>query len=83
MDEEEQKAVPTRPMAFLMLSRDRLYMVSDNIYVTFSVKKEKKKHAIERRKINFKTNLIHCASHQTGVAIASVLHNEFTGGSLQ
>ena len=42
MDEEEQKAVPTRPMAFLMLSRDRLYMVSDNIYVTFSVKKEKK-----------------------------------------
>jgi len=53
MDEEEQKAVPTRPMAFLMLSRDRLYMVSDNIYVTFSVKKEKK-HAIERRKINFK-----------------------------
>jgi len=42
MDEEEQKAVPTRLMAFLMLSRDRLYMVSDNIYVTFSVKKEKK-----------------------------------------
>jgi len=41
MDEEEQKAVPTRPMAFLMLSRDRLYMVSDNICNIHSLKKKK------------------------------------------
>jgi hypothetical protein len=36
MDEEEQKAAPTRPMAFLTLSRDRLYMVSDNICNIYS-----------------------------------------------
>jgi len=50
MDEEEQKAVPTRPMAFLMLPRDHLYMVSDNIYVTFSVKKEKKNMLLKGEK---------------------------------
>lgn len=82
MDGEEQKVVPTGLMAFLMLSRDRLYMVSDNI-CNITVKKENKKHGNGRRNLNSKTNLIHRASHQTGVAVASILHNEFTGGSLQ
>lgn len=47
MGEEEQKVAPIEPMAFLMLLRGPLYMVSD-AYVTDSLAREK--YASKRNK---------------------------------